>query len=286
MAASDWRTGEKILLAAMAQERYRRRQRSEAWRFEAFRQAELSRAERRGPWANQLRAYVVARAASHQAGTTVIGRAWLLAGILPDPIGRREAMAMLKAVGTSWLFRQPRDLVRSGASEAMEAARATSCPRQRLACWLVARVGVRLHDAIRVACGHAHLSWQGDVLVIHPDVEKTDHAGMNPVVEPIILPFDRADLEGAQASVSVVSEGNPLSTKEASVLHRSTRTLLREWGVADVRGARRAVGQNVAARCGRDKAGTVLRHRPGSNQTSRYTTTQDMVEKLRRILGP
>ena len=182
MAASSWRT-EKILLAATAQERYRRRQRAEAWRFEEFRQTELSRNERRGTWASQLRAYVVSRAAAHQAGATVIGRAWLLAGILPDPIGRRDAMMMLKAVGTSWFFRQPRDLVRSGASEAAEAARATACPRQRLACWLVARVGVRLHDAVRVACGHAHLSWQGDVLVVHPDVEKTDHAGMTPVVK-------------------------------------------------------------------------------------------------------
>ena len=83
----------------------------------------------------------------------------------------------------------------------------------------------------------------------------------------------------------MVSEGNPLGTKEAATLHRSTRALLREWGVSDVRGARRAVGQSVAAKCGREKAGTVLRHRPGSNQTSRYTTTQDMVEKLRKILG-
>ena len=143
MAASDWRTGEKILLAAMAQERYRRRQRSEAWRFEAFRQAELSRAERRGPWASQLRAYVVARAASYQAGTTGIGRAWLLAGILPNPIGRREAMAVLKAVGTSWLFRQPRDLVRSGASEAMEVARSTQFVPTSATSVLVGRTGWR-----------------------------------------------------------------------------------------------------------------------------------------------
>jgi hypothetical protein len=274
-----------MLLAATAQERYRRRQRSEAWRFEVFRRAELSRSERHGPWANQLRAYVVSRASSCQAGSTVIGRAWLLAGILPEPIGRREAMMMLKAVGTSWLFRQPDNLIRSGAEETAAAARAAECPRQRLACWLIARAGLRLHDAIRVAGGHAQLSWQGDVLVAYPDVEKTDHAGMNPVAEPIVIPFERRDLAGAQDSVAVISEANPLSTKEAANLHRAVRAALRTWGVSDVRGARRAVGQSIAAKCGRDKAGAVLRHKPGSTQTVRYTTTQDAVARLKKILA-
>ena len=282
-ATVGWREAEHILTAASAQERYRRRQRAEAWRFDDFRKQELSKPERRGAWAKQLRAFVFAKANPDQTGSTTLGRAWLLAGLLPEPLSRRDALSLVKSVGASWLFRQPRDVTRTGSEAAKMAAEAAKNSRVRVTCWLIAVAGLRMTDAARIASGYAEISVENDVFIAYPETEKTDQCGLKPVVEPVVIPLHRSEVRRMQKDVhSVTSE--VLDSAAAAILLQKARLHLRAWGVEDVRGARREVAQRVSHHNGREAASQVLRHEKGSRQTIRYTTTADAVTTLSRLL--
>ena len=283
-AMAGWREAEWILMAASAQERYRRRQRAVAWRFDEFRRRELSKQERRGPWAKQLRAFVFAQANPNQTGSTTLGRAWLLAGLLPEPLSRRDALCLVKSVGASWLFRQPRSVTRTGSAAAMSAAEAAKNPRIRLTCWLIAAAGLRLTDAARIASGYAEIEVENEVFVAYPETEKTDQCGLKPVVEPVVIPLQASELRRMKKDVRAVTS-RTLKSDAAANLLQDARTHLRAWGVADVRGARREVAQRVSHQNGRDAASLVLRHEKGSRQTVRYTTTADAVATLSRLLN-
>ena len=262
------------------QELYWKQVRAKVRAFEAFRQTELTK-EQRKDWQEALRLFVfdnLTRSTAARA-TTVIGWAIMLSPRLPNPPKRAFFATLVRSLGQANLLR-PTGRVRGRQGQLAAAlARAeeykTKFGRVLWAAVMLMASGARRSDACRVVTGgiEEH-ELASSAAIFYPTTEKTDAIGSRESEPMVVLCKDEAQAERLISVVTAVSQPRPeeLETKVSEFLHG--------FGIEDVRATRRDA---AAACCSREGANLLLRHKAGSARTLGYSGTRDRIQPLLRL---
>lgn len=214
-------------------------------------------------------------------GPTMLAWAWSLVATLPEPVAQVTLRRFTASVGCTWLLRpgaQPRG--GGAALDAVASHEARVRPRVALAITLVARCGMRLRDATRIAAGWTSASELTETaLVVYPLTEKSDMGGFR-VTEPVALPIAGTRDFAHRLALAWLALPPLSSAAEGKALLALTGSCIRDAGITDVRAPRRALAERTAKGSGRAGAASLLRHAANSAATARYTTTRDAIPRL------
>jgi hypothetical protein len=215
---------------------------------------------------------------------------WLIAvqGRVPYVFRRGEVASLIRGIASLNLLRPAARLWDVGDlyKDARLAARSkASRSRTDLMVWIAVTLmgsasALRLADAVRVAAGGAAATWLSDKeLVVYPIVEKTDQVGSREV-EPVYVPcVNDSDARMFRRWLRQIRQQDD-ATGDHQQIEEQVTSVLHTHGIQDVRALRRDAGRKVGAR---KAAALLLRHKPDSKSTTRYTGTDDRITLLRRL---
>jgi hypothetical protein len=257
--------------------------------IERFRRTKVVRA-RRDDWPHVVGGWLMWRLAMSRADCSSTVMTWLAMVYtrLPHRLTKTEFADIVRGIGALRLFR-PEGRLRGLFFEAQSLRRSAAAAAGRkgsavvdLRAWFVAALmthgsALRRADAIRTAAGEATVEqinlteW-----VVFPWQEKTDMFGSREI-EPVLV-----RILGSETALMKRWSRLPADASSMGELETLVKKLCADAGVRDVRALRRDAGAAVSTRA---DAGVLLRHRPDSSSTPRYSTTRDRVPQLRQMMA-
>ena len=282
MAPGNWRSSIAMSEASAFQESHLRQVRSLLSDLDTFRTLQCSKKER-ADWTMVLKGWAfhrISRSRSGVCAATVLHWIRSVNPRLPSPAPAAALAAMVRGIATMSHLRPTNraraatPLVQAALSDSWAAASSPTSRAVFMVVALMVRGGMRRSDATRVVCGDVE-AWEtlpGQGFVIFPSTEKTDMTGAREI-EPFVFSCDSPWVPTVLNLLQSPFQGSGLD------LENRVSSFIHDRGIPDVRALRRHAAETLG---GRAEAGRLLRHREGSSQSVRYSTTRDAIEPAAR----
>ena len=268
--------------ASAFQETHLRQVRALLWDIDSFRSLQCSKKER-ADWSTVLKGWAFHRISRSRTGicaATVLHWIRSVNPRLPSPAPAAALAAMVRGIATMSHLRPTNrarattPAVQSALSDAWSAASSPTSRAVFMVVALMVRGGMRRSDATRIVCGDVE-AWEtlpGQGFVIFPSTEKTDMTGAREI-EPFVFSCDTPWVPTVLRLLQSPFRGSGVQ------LESLVSSFVHDKGIPDVRAFRRHAAEALGSRT---EAGRLLRHREGSSQSVRYSTTRDAIEPSAR----